>query len=536
MSHGTDPVTVSPLGELLGESAAVTAVREQVLRILRRQAEGTRRLAPILILGETGTGKGLVAGILHRAGPRAAGPFVDVNCAAIPQTLLEAELFGFERGAFTDARHAKAGLLQTAHRGMLFLDEVGLLPEGLQAKLLKVLEERSVRRLGSTRSEPADVWIVAATSEDLEGAARARRFREDLYHRLAVLTLRMPPLRERGADIVRLAEHFLQQACEDYGLAPRTLVPEAGAALLAYSWPGNVRELANTMERVALLCDAPDVTAVMLGLPSSPSRGFGTNPLDERQATHAANAETERARLLETLQATRWNLSRAATRLGVPRNTLRYRMEKLGLSRDSSSERATGATEASLPAPAASGPVASPPDAEPRSAVRVRWEPRRVALLQARFTAGPAVPGSTDTSRAMEVILDKAQSFGGEVDELGGTGVVAAFGLEPFEDAPRRAAYAALAILRVLVARRDPILATFALALHTERLPVTRLGDSMAIDGDTRRRAQGILDALVDRAEPGTALVSPRRRCSSRAASSSSRSGPWPGFRAMRAG
>ena len=196
----------------------------------RRRGRGAWRRSSIL--GETGTGKGLLAGILHRAGPRAAGPFVDVNCAAIPETLLEAELFGFERGAFTDARHAKPGLLQTAHRGMLFLDEVGLLPEGLQAKLLKVLEERSVRRLGSTRSEPVDVWIVAATSEDLQAAMRARRFREDLYHRLAVLTLRLPPLRERGEDIVRLAEHFLGQACADYGLAPRTLAPDARAALL----------------------------------------------------------------------------------------------------------------------------------------------------------------------------------------------------------------------------------------------------------------------------------------------------------------
>ena len=219
----------TPLDQLLGESPAIEAIREQVGRLLSRQGGALRRLAPILILGETGTGKGLVAGILHRAGPRAAGPVVDVNCAAIPETLLEAELFGYERGAFTDARHAKPGLLQTAHRGMLFLDEVGLLPEALQAKLLKVLEERSVRRLGSTRSEPVDVWIVAATSEDLQAATRARRFREDLYHRLAVLTLHLPPLRERGDDIVRLAEHFLRQACEDYGLAPRTLAPGARA-------------------------------------------------------------------------------------------------------------------------------------------------------------------------------------------------------------------------------------------------------------------------------------------------------------------
>src|SRR4029453_3303376 len=163
------------LADLLGESPGIQAIRDQIARLLTRQQDA-RRLPPVLIEGETGTGKGLLARAIHRAGPRPDGPFVDVNCAAIPETLLEAELFGFERGAFTDAKRAKAGLFQTAHHGTLFLDEVGLLPEGVQAKLLKVLEDRSVRRLGSTRSEPADVAIVAATSEDLRDALWARRF------------------------------------------------------------------------------------------------------------------------------------------------------------------------------------------------------------------------------------------------------------------------------------------------------------------------------------------------------------------------
>src|SRR5215471_5521925 len=232
---------VTPLSEVFGESPGIVAVRQQVRRLLERPAAGTRRLPPILILGETGTGKGLLASVIHRAGPRAAGPFIDVNCAAIPETLLEAELFGFERGAFTDARQAKPGLFQAAHRGALFLDEVGLLPESLQAKLLKVLEDRAVRRLGSTRSEAVDLWLVAATSEDLEAAVRARRFRQDLYHRLAVVTLRLPPLRERGGDILGLAEHFLRRACEDYGLPLKTLTGDARKALLAHPWPGHVR-------------------------------------------------------------------------------------------------------------------------------------------------------------------------------------------------------------------------------------------------------------------------------------------------------
>ena len=258
---------VPPLADLLGESPAIRAVRATVERLLAHGVEG-RRLPPLLIQGETGTGKGLLARAIHRAGPRSAGPLVEVNCAAIPETLLEAELFGFERGAFTDARQPKAGLFQTAHQGTLFLDEVGLLPEGVQAKLLKVLEDHAVRRLGSTRSEPADVALIAATSEDLRDGVRARRFREDLYHRLAVVTVRLPSLAERGPDILLLAEHFLARACADYGLAEKRLTPDARAALCAYGWPGNIRELANVMERAALLTDTSVVTAAVLGLPT----------------------------------------------------------------------------------------------------------------------------------------------------------------------------------------------------------------------------------------------------------------------------
>src|SRR5438067_8860556 len=193
--------TMGPMAELLGESAGIKAVRDKLRRLIERPQK-LRRVPPVLIEGETGTGKGLLARILYRTGPRPDGPFVDVNCAAIPETLLEAEMFGFERGAFTDARRAKPGLFQAAHRGTIFLDEIGLLPEPLQAKLLKVLEEQAVRRLGATTAEPVDTWIISATNEDLRLAIRRRRFREDLYHRLAVLTLRLPALRERQRDVV----------------------------------------------------------------------------------------------------------------------------------------------------------------------------------------------------------------------------------------------------------------------------------------------------------------------------------------------
>src|SRR5438105_7880548 len=253
------------LADLLGDSPGSQAIREKIERILTRQQDA-RRLPPILIEGETGTGKGLLARVIHRAGPRPDGPFVDVNCAAIPETLLEAEMFGFARGAFTDARRAKPGLFQAAHRGTIFLDEVGLLPKPLQAKLLKVLEERAVRRLGSTRDEAVDVWIVTATNEDLRTAVRERRFREDLYHRLAVLTVTLPPLRERGEDIVALAEHFLARVCADYGVAPKTFADDARGVLRAYAWPGNVRELSNVMERAVLQSSADVITAEPLGL------------------------------------------------------------------------------------------------------------------------------------------------------------------------------------------------------------------------------------------------------------------------------
>src|SRR2546430_2516392 len=323
------PAMDRPLGDLIGNSPQIEALRERVIRLLERQREA-HRLPPVLIEGETGTGKGLLARMLHRAGPRADGPFVDVNCAAIPETLLEAEMFGFERGAFTDARRAKPGLLQAAQRGTIFLDEIGLLGEALQAKLLKALEERMVRRLGSTRDEPIDVWLITATNEDLRQAIRRRRFREDLYHRLAVVTLTLPPLRERGADIVRLAQPFLTRACADYGISERRLSEQARAALLRYPWPGNVRELANLMERLALLDPEGEISASALALPEAREPERAVPALDAGGSLDDA----VRDRLVEVLQRTSWNISRSAALLRISRNTLRARIEKYGLRRD----------------------------------------------------------------------------------------------------------------------------------------------------------------------------------------------------------
>jgi len=315
---------MNPLEELIGESAEIERVRDVIRRLLAHQQPG-RRSPPVLLEGEPGTGKGLLARLLHRLGPRARGPFVDVNCAAIPDTLLESEMFGYERGAFTDARRAKPGLFELAHHGVIFLDEIGLLPEGLQAKLLTVVEERAVRRLGGTAPEPADVWIISATNADLQAAVRDRRFREDLYHRLAVLTLRLPPLRERGRDILVLAEHFLRRITADYGLPPRTFAPDARKLLMTYHWPGNVRELSNVIERAALLTDqstlTPEVFDLRLPSPEAPTIQGRTTALllEEREA------------LLGALNATRWNLSRTASRLGISRNTVRRRIDRHGL-------------------------------------------------------------------------------------------------------------------------------------------------------------------------------------------------------------
>ena len=253
---------------------------------------------------------------------------MEVNGAAIPEHLLESELFGYERGAFTDARQAKAGLLQVANRGTLFLDEVSLLSLSLQAKLLKALEEQSVRRLGSTRSEPVDIWVISATNEDLGAAVRAGRFRDDLYHRLAVIKLALPPLRQRSQDIEVLAQQALATACARYGVSPKQLDPEALAALRAYRWPGNVRELNSVIERAVLSSPTTAITSDALRLDPA-----AANQPDEARggALRDQIADLERRRLSEALTRTGWNISRTAAELGIARNTLRARIARYGL-------------------------------------------------------------------------------------------------------------------------------------------------------------------------------------------------------------
>src|SRR5215468_1309209 len=399
---------MNELAELMGRSRAIESVRADIRKLV--SSGSTRRLPAVLIQGETGTGKGLVARLLHRLAPRRDGVFVEVNCAAIPDTLLESELFGYERGAFTDARRSKPGLFQTAHRGTIFLDEVGLLPEPLQAKLLTVLEERAVRRLGSTVSEPVDTWIISATNCDLQSEIRERRFREDLYHRLAVLTLRLPPLRERGDDIVLLAEHFLARSCEDYGLPTKTLTPDACVALQAFPWPGNVRQLANVMERAALFTDPTTVDADALGLEPAPARSVVTRG-EPPAVLEDAMRDVERAHLLDALEQSGGNITRAAARLGIPRNTLRYRLDRHGLGLDAGSARRRGGRPPGF-SPRADKAVPPPSAPEP-----VR-ESRRLTLLYATLITAPDEAHSPVVTRALESVIDKARGFGGWVESV----------------------------------------------------------------------------------------------------------------------
>jgi DNA-binding NtrC family response regulator len=341
---------------ILGESDAARRLRALVTRI-GQVTSGPGAPAPtVLLLGETGSGKGHVARALHAAGGRSQGPFIEVNCTALPENLIESELFGYEKGAFTDAKTARTGLFETAEGGTLFLDEIGHVAAGLQAKFLKVIDEKVVRRVGGTAGRRIDVQIIAATNRDLEAAVRLGEFREDLYQRLTVAVVRIPPLREREGDAVRLAGLLLEETCRRYGLACRTLSPEAEATIARYPWPGNVRELANAMERVVLFADHDPVRAEDLGLGSvSPAAGrVAVAPTGEIQIDFPDSGVSleavEKALLERALEKTSGNRSAAARLLGISRDTMRYRMEKYGLEEGGVSSTAPDGKTASEPA------------------------------------------------------------------------------------------------------------------------------------------------------------------------------------------
>ena len=301
--------------DIVGDSPALKAVLERAARIVPHGD------ATILITGETGTGKELLARALHYGGPRATAPFVELNCAALPAPLLESELFGHERGAFTDAKTAKPGLFEVAHGGTMFLDEVDHLAPELQGKLLRALDQKSVRRLGATATRIVDVRIVAATNTDLPAAVHAGRFREDLFYRLNVITLELPPLRQRGDDVILLAEFFVRKFGAQYKLPQPSLTPEVRRALLAHAWPGNIRELRNAIERAVLLSSPGTIALAELTHRTSPPPGPGPLPFP------APLAQIQRAAAHAMLDAAGGNRSEAARRLGISRSRLQRLLE-----------------------------------------------------------------------------------------------------------------------------------------------------------------------------------------------------------------
>jgi DNA-binding NtrC family response regulator len=325
----------SGIARLLGTSPSMHALKQKLQQLIQAERGIREGAAPaVLIHGETGTGKELVARALHFDGVRHARPFVELNCASIPTNLLEAELFGYERGAFTDARQRKAGLVEAAEGGTLFLDEIGEVDIGVQAKLLKLLEDRTVRRLGGLREQTVDVRFVAATNRDLERMVREGRFRADLFFRLRIVDLALPPLRARGDDVLLLARTFLKTHGGRYGKPNLTLSEGAERALLNYAWPGNVRELRNAVEQAVLLAERNVIEAAQF--PFCKSLTPSESPAAAEAVTIAPAlpnsgmklGDVERDLVLQALERTGWNVTRAAQLLGITRDTLRYRMEK----------------------------------------------------------------------------------------------------------------------------------------------------------------------------------------------------------------
>ena len=328
------PGSEAALDKLLGESPPMQAMKELLRRLLEAEHALRDRDRPaVLITGETGTGKELVARAIHDGGPRHDGPFIELNCASIPASLVESELFGFERGAFTDARERKRGLVELAEEGTLFLDEIGELDLPAQSKLLKLIEDRVTRRLGGVREQRSNVRIVAATNQDLERLVAAGRFRGDLFFRLRIVLIRVPALRERGGDILLLARHFVRMHGQRYGKPGMHLSPGSEQLLVRYAWPGNVRELRNCLEQAVLMAPGEEIGPDRLLL--SPVTALGLNPSSESAAVLPEQGlvlgEIEGTLMLQALARTHWNVTRAAKLLGLSRDTLRYRIEKLEL-------------------------------------------------------------------------------------------------------------------------------------------------------------------------------------------------------------
>ncbi|WP_045727014.1 sigma-54 dependent transcriptional regulator [Xanthomonas sp. GPE 39] len=321
---------------LLGASAAMEALRTTIAKVARNQA-------PVYILGESGVGKELVARTIHEQGGRAAGPFVPVNCGAIPAELMESEFFGHKKGSFTGAHADQAGLFQAAHGGTLFLDEVAELPLQMQVKLLRAIQEKSVRPVGAATEVPVDVRILSATHRDLADLVAEGRFRHDLYYRINVIELRVPPLRERADDLPHLAAAILSRLAKSHGRPPPLLSSSALDALSGYAFPGNVRELENILERALAMADDDQIDVADLRLPqpgnsaraaaeAAPALPPGVVDIDPGSSALPSYIEQlERAAIQKALEENRWNKTRTAAQLGITFRALRYKLKKLGM-------------------------------------------------------------------------------------------------------------------------------------------------------------------------------------------------------------
>jgi len=328
------PPIETSASRLLGDSSAIQLLRATIAKLARSQA-------PVYISGESGVGKELVARLIHEQGPRASAPFVPVNCGAIPGELMESEFFGHKKGSFTGAQNDKDGLFQAANGGTLFLDEVAELPMHMQVKLLRVIQEKAVRQIGGRAEVPIDVRVLSATHKDLARLVELHQFRQDLYYRINVIELRVPPLRARREDIPKLAGKVLERLAKDAGTPPARLTPEALATLLKYHFPGNVRELENILERAVALCENNIITPDDLHLaPSAAITDSHPGEIEDEADDESGNGDAglesyisnlEREAIMKALQETRYNKTAAAKKLGITFRALRYKLKKLGI-------------------------------------------------------------------------------------------------------------------------------------------------------------------------------------------------------------
>lgn len=337
LDDGGEPVGYSNTAQLLGNTPIIKDLRKQIQKMARSQA-------PIYISGESGSGKEVVARLIHANGPRASGPFIPVNCGAIPTELMESEFFGHVKGSFTGAHEDKKGLFEAAHGGTLFLDEVADLPLAMQVKLLRAIQEKSVRKVGSNQEVSVDVRILSATHKNLKIEMEENRFRGDLFYRINVIEVRVPSLRERKDDIPLLADKILRQLADEWQLAKPELSDDAAAALLTYDFPGNVRELENILERAYTLCEDDKITSDDLRLSNDATGPIETIEPESADTVAADYSGTdslekylenvEKTILQRALDQHRWNRTAAAKALGMTFRQLRYRLQKLGLDRD----------------------------------------------------------------------------------------------------------------------------------------------------------------------------------------------------------